>query len=445
MSRKNDPKVINGWAFYDWANSVYNLVITSTIFPLFYQNVAVHYTRVNGEEKTVNLVRFFGREFVNTELYSYVFSFSFLVVVLIVPLLSGIADYKGNKKSYLKFFCYMGALACLSLFFFDPDHLELSMLSPFIASIGFWASWVFYNAYLPEIATPDQHDRVSAKGYSLGYTGSVTLLVFILAMNKLYGMDIRYGFLMVGVWWAGFAQFTYRRLPNGNGKKADDPNERYFYKGFQEIKKVWFELQTLPRLKKFLAAFFTYNMGVQTIMLLAVLFASTEIDWPVGPDGEKDSSGLIISIIIIQLIAIVGAMVMSRLSKRIGNISVLKIGVFIWVLVCVIAYSIHSPAEFYVLAAIVGFVMGGIQSMSRSTYAKMLPKTKDHASYFSFYDVIEKMGLVIGPFLFGWLNGVTGGMRTSVLMLMTIFVVGMGLLFLLKNSDVPEGKGEIAG
>lgn len=442
MSRKNDPKVINGWAFYDWANSVYSLVITSTIFPIFFQNVAVHYTRINGDDREVSLIRFFGREFVNTELYSYIFSLSFLIIVLTVPILSGIADYKGNKKSFMKFFCYMGAFACISLYFFDKDQLELSMLSPFLASIGFWGSLVFYNAYLPEIATPDQHDRVSAKGFSLGYIGSVLLLVFILAMNKIYNWDIRNGFLLVGLWWAGFAQITYSRLPEREARNTEKVDRRYLYKGFQELKKVWLELQTIPRLKKFLAAFFTFNMGVQTIMLLAVLFASTEIDWPLGPDGEKDSSGLIISIIIIQLIAIVGATVMSRLSKRIGNISVLKIGVFIWILVCVIAYLIHTPTEFYILAAIVGFVMGGIQSMSRSTYAKMLPDTKDHASYFSFYDVLEKMGLVIGPFLFGWLNGVTEGMRTSVLMLMFIFVVGMGLLFLMKNSDLPEGAGE---
>lgn len=442
MLKKNDPKVINGWAFYDWANSVYNLVITSTIFPLFYESQVVHHTGVqNGE--TVSLVRFFGREFVNTELYSYIYSLSFLVILLIVPFLSGIADYKGNKKSFMKFFCYLGAAACISLYFFDKNHLELSMISPFLASIGFWASLVFYNAYLPEIATPDQHDRVSAKGFSLGYFGSVLLLVSILIAMKGFDMPIRYSFLLVGVWWAGFSQYTYARLPDNSNGSGEGKEKGSIYKGLLELKKVWLELQTLPRLKKFLAAFFTYNMGVQTIMLLAVLFASTEIDWPIDENGKRDDSGLIISIIIIQVIAIFGAFVLSRLSKRLGNIKVLQIAVVIWIGVCLIAYAIHTPTEFYILAAIVGFVMGGIQSMSRSTYSKMLPKTKDHASYFSFFDVLEKMGLVIGPFLFGWLNGITGGMRMSVLMLMIIFIIGLILLFTMKNrTDVELASAE---
>jgi len=435
MLEKNNPKVINGWAFYDWANSVYNLVITSTIFPLFYESQVFHTTEQRGDS-TVNIVKFFGREFVNTELYSYIFSASFLVIVLIVPFLSGIADYKGNKKSFMKFFCYLGSAACISLFFFDKNHLEISMLAPFLASIGFWSSIVFYNAYLPEIATPDMHDKVSARGFSLGYFGSVLLLISILIALKGYNMPIRWSFLLVGIWWAGFAQVTYARLPNNplNGGVKKDKGS--ITKGFLELKKVWLELQTLPRLKKFLAAYFTYNMGVQTIMLLAVLFASTEIDWPIDENGERDNSGLIISIIIIQVIAILGAFVLSRLSTRIGNIQVLRIAVLIWIVVCVIAYLIHTPTEFYILAALVGFVMGGIQSMSRSTYSKMLPETKDHASYFSFFDVLEKMGLVIGPFLFGWMNGITGGMRMSVLMLMSIFIIGLLLLFTLKNREV---------
>ena len=418
---------------YDWANSVYNLVITTAIFPIYFETVAVHFVKET-PEGPLNMVRFFGYEFVNTQLYSYIFSLSFLLIVILVPILSGVADYKGNKKSFLKFFCYLGSLSCISLFFFDPEHLEISMLSPFFASIGFWGSLVFYNAYLPEIASAKNQDRVSAKGFSLGYIGSVLLLVAILVASKGFDMPIKYGFLAVGVWWAGFAQITYARLPNDlytREKKVKD--KKYIYRGLLELKKVWKEVQALPRLKKFLAAYFTYNTGVQTVMLLAVLFAATEIDWPLDENGDKDNSGLIISIIIIQLIAIVGAHFMSKLSGRIGNIRVLRICVSIWITVCIFAYFIHSPLEFYCLAVLVGFVMGGIQALSRSTYAKMLPETEDHASYFSFYDVLEKLGLVIGPFLFGFINGQTGGMRMSVLMLMSFFIVGMALLFTVKH------------
>ena len=433
MIVKNDPKIINGWTFYDWANSVYNLVITSVVFPKFFLAQTESLTGL-----PANTVEFFGREFNNVELYSYIFSVSFIVVSFLVPLLSGIADYLGNKKRFMQFFCYLGALSCISMFFFDVNHLEISMLSPFFASIGFWGSLVFYNSYLPEIATPDQHDRISAKGFSLGYVGSILLLISIIVALKIFPEDgdrvTRLGFIAVGLWWAGFAQFTYLRLPNNVYDKKPDKEKGYIYKGFRELQKVWNQLTEQPQLKRFLFSFFIYNMGVQTIMLLAVVFADTEINWPIDEvTGEPDKTGLIVSIILIQLVAVLGALVMSRLSKKIGNIAVIKIAVVFWFLICVRAYFITEPGQFYVLAAGVGFVMGGIQSMSRSTYSKMLPETTDHASYFSFYDVLEKIGLIIGPFLFGFANGHLGGMRNAVIILGTIFILGFISLFWVKS------------
>jgi UMF1 family MFS transporter len=374
------------------------------------------------------------------ELYSYIFSASFIVVSLLVPLLSGIADYLGNKKRFMQFFCYLGALSCMSMFFFDVNHLEISMLSPFLASIGFWGSLVFYNSYLPEIATPDQHDRISAKGFSLGYIGSILLLISIIVALKLFPENgdriTRYGFVAVGLWWAGFAQITYLRLPSNVYDKKPEKGKGYIYKGYRELQKVWSELSEQRQLKRFLFSFFIYNMGVQTIMLLAVVFADVEINWPFDPaTGEQDKTGLIVSIILIQLVAVVGAFVMSRLSRIVGNISVIKIAVVVWIVICLTAYFITEPNQFYGLAAAVGFVMGGIQSMSRSTYSKMLPETTDHASYFSFYDVLEKIGLIIGPFLFGFVTGqFDGDMRSAVVILGSIFILGFISLFWVKSS-----------
>lgn len=434
MITKNDPRIINGWTFYDWANSVYNLVITSVVFPKFFLSQTADIPGL-----AHNTVLFFGREYNNVELYSYVFSASFVVVSLLVPLLSGIADYLGNKKRFMQFFCYLGALSCISMFFFDVNHLEVSMLSPFFASIGFWGSLVFYNSYLPEIATPDQHDRISAKGFSLGYVGSIILLITIIVGLKMYpdiaGKITRFGFIAVGLWWAGFAQITYRRLPNNVYDKKVDKEKGYIYKGYRELQKVWKELSDQGQLKRFLFSYFVYNMGVQTIMLLAVVFADEEINWPIV-DGVADKSGLIVSIILIQLVAVVGAFIMSRLSRKIGNIAVIKFAVIIWIGICVTAYFISEPSEFYALAAAVGFVMGGIQSMSRSTYSKMLPETTDHASYFSFYDVLEKIGLIIGPFLFGYSTGKFGGMRNAVVILASIFVIGLISLFFVNSKKV---------
>tara|TARA_B100001059_G_scaffold75947_1_gene73545 strand:+ start:27337 stop:28695 length:1359 start_codon:yes stop_codon:yes gene_type:complete len=433
--KKNDPKVINAWTFYDWANSVYNLIISTAIFPIFYQTVTKNHASQNGLVRVINgesvdMVKFFGREFINTELYSYVYSLSFLLVVFMVPILSGIADYSGTKKRFMQFFCYLGATGCISLYFFDVNHLEMSMLPLFFASIGFWGSLVFYNSFLLEIADKDQHDQISARGFALGYIGSVLLLITILLLTQvLQVMPVRYAFALVGIWWIGFAQYTYYYLPNSSHYEKREKQHNIIWYGYKELIKVWKQLKNHKKVKWFLASYFTYNMGVQTVMLLAVLFASKEINWI--EDGEwwqSDKIGLIVSIILIQLIAVSGAYALSSLSKKIGNLKTLMISTFIWIICTVIAYFINLPLEFYFLAIIVGFVMGGTQSLSRSTYSKMLPQTDDPASFFSFYDVMEKVGLIIGPFMFGLLEGIFGNMRMSVLMMMVFFILGFLLL-----------------
>jgi len=413
-------KVENAWAFYDLANSSYPLVITSAILPIYYGSVAKHSTRII-DGKEVDYVQFFGAEFINTELYSYAFSFSFLIVALISPILSGIADYSAAKKKFLKFFCYLGGLSCMSMIFFSMDRFELSMLSVILASVGFWGSLVFYNAFLPEIAPPEEHDRVSAKGFAMGYVGSVVLLILNLIAIQAFDMNPKYAFFTVGIWWIGFAQVTYYFLPEGSIKKSHNGN--ILTKGYQELNKVWKEFMGIKRLNRYLTAYFVFSMGVQTVMLMAAVFGDREINWP-----EGDRSGMLISILIIQLIASVGAYFFAWLSKKTHNLFVLRIIIFIWVFICMVAYFITEPVEFYSLAAGVGFVMGGVQSMARSTYSKMLPETKDHASYFSFFDVLEKIGIVLGTFLFGFIQGITGSMRDSVVSVVVFFILGFILL-----------------
>ncbi|MBA3899751.1 MAG: MFS transporter [Bacteroidetes bacterium] len=428
---KYNLKTANAWAFYDWANSVYPLVITTAIFPIFYENL----TSVTLGETIHDSVFFFSMSFKNTEIYSYVIAFSFLIVSVISPLLSGIADYTGSKKKFMKFFCYLGALSCASLYFFDVARLEWGLFSVMMASIGFWGSLIFYNAFLPEIAPPEDHDRLSAKGYSLGYIGSSILLILnlIVIMNyEIFGFEnahqpTQYAFLTVGLWWIGFAQVTFARLPDNQINRKPNGNNVVF-KGFQELKKVWGELNDTPRLKRFLAAFFIYSMAVQTIMLMAVLFGKKEVK------GMEDAN-LIISVLIIQFIAVGGAYLFSWLSSKIGNIKALGSAVFIWILICLGTYFfVYEAFHFYFAAAAVGLVMGGIQSLSRSTYSKLLPKTTDNASYFSFYEILEKLGIVIGMFSFGFIEGFTGSMRNSILALITFFVIGFILLLRIPKS-----------
>lgn len=430
-------KVINGWAMYDWANSAYNLVITSTIFPAYF--VAITSSgNGNGQHK----VSFFGREFVNTALMDYALSVVFLLVAFSSPILSSIADYRRNKKVYLRWFSFMGSAACLGLFFFTPDRIELGIIFFSIAALGYWASLVFYNSYLPDIAAPEDQDRISAKGFALGYVGSVLLQIicFILILNpgileSLFGFDAsdktlgpRFSFLLVGLWWFGFAQFTLRVLPLSS-KAERKAKKHVLVNGFHELQLVWKQLKQMAVLKRFLLSFFLYNMGVQTVMLVAAGFGKKEI----FPNPE-DEPKLLITIILIQLVAIIGAIGLSRLSKKIGNMWVLIMAVSIWILVCIAGYYVQTQTQFYILAACVGLVMGGIQSMSRSTYSKLLPPTQDTTSFFSFYDVTEKIAIVIGIFTFGYLEELTGSMRNSIIALGIFFVLGLIALFYTKKA-----------
>lgn len=420
----NKKKIQNAWAMYDWANSVYSLVITSTIFPIYFNSVTK-------SEDRGDLVNFFGIEVVNTVLYSYSISFSFLVIALISPLLSGIADSGGKKLTFMKFFAYLGSLACVGLFFFDGDNLEFGIICAILASIGYAGSIVFYNAFLPEIATESEFDFLSAKGFSLGYIGSVILLVVNLAMIELPevfglsdgGQAARWSFLITGIWWAGFSQITFRYLPNNPYKKK--VNKEILLVGYKEIKKVFLKVKASPVMNRFLAAFLFYSMGVQTVMYLAATFGDKELGLP----GDK----LIITILIIQIVAIGGSYLFAYVSKLYGNKASLVIMVFIWVFICAGAYFVESANQFFALAFVVGMVMGGIQSLSRSTYSKLIPvETTDHASYFSFFDVTEKVAIVLGTFCYGFIEQLTGNMRNSSLALGLFFFVGLGFLILLK-------------
>lgn len=412
-------KVLNGWAMYDWANSTYSLVITSTMFPAYYLAIAP-------EE-----VKLLGRTYPRESLASYVIAASFLVIALLSPILSSIADYKGNKKGFLQFFCYLGSIACAGLIFFTEDNIGYGLLMSMLASVGYCGSIVFYNAYLPEIAAEADQDRVSAKGFAMGYTGSVILMVVCLVfitLNEQLGWGlgswpVRLSFLSVAIWWAGFAQVTFNRLP-ASATNNLRPEHSIFVNGFYELKKVWNQLNHYPALKRFLRSFFFYNMGVQTVMYMAPYFAEDEL--------KMESTQLIITILIIQLVAILGAYIFSLVSKKAGNIIALICIIIMWIGICVFAYYTKSVNEFYVLAFLVGMVMGGVQSLSRSTYSKLLPETKDTASYFSFYDVCDKVGTVIGTLTFGYVAEIFNGMRNSVLALMSYFIIGLILLLFVR-------------
>ena len=426
-------KIVNAWAMYDWANSVYNLVITTTFFPIYF-------TAVTKAAYGENTVPFLGRNFKNTSLYDYSLAFAYLIIALLLPILSSIADSRGNKKKFMQFFCYLGGLACCGLFFFKGAHPSVLLgIGCFVlAAIGYIGSLVFYNSYLPEIAAPEDRDRISAKGFSMGYIGSVLLqaigfglvLFFSGKGDNTSGPLIT--FLLVGIWWMGFAQIPFAFLPKSQ-PAAKKLHSNFLTDGFVELNKVLQQVKKLSVLKRFLFSFFFYSMGVQTVMLAATIFGAQVLHLP--------DTKLIVTVVLIQIVAIAGAYLMARLSAKFGNLKVLMATVVFWIVICIAAYLIAGLAEkginaeygFYALAIGVGLVMGGIQSLSRSTYSKLMPETKDTASFFSFYDVTEKIAIVIGMFSFGFIDEKLG-MKNSVLSLIVFFTIGLiGLLFALKK------------
>ncbi len=418
-SEKNNPRVINGWAFFDWANSAYALVITVAIFPGYFLTLT---------DDTVNVLGF---RMSDSTLYAWSIALAYLVIALVSPILSGIADFGGRKKSFLRFFTTLGALACISLLFFTSmDTLWVGVLGFILATVGFAGGIVFYNSFLPLIATEDRYDDVSAKGFSYGFIGSVILLVINLVVIMNFGWfgfsdglrAVPTAFVMVGLWWLGFAQIPLNRLPED---KPQGPTENLLGKGYQELKKAWRNLRGDANTLSFLIAFFCYNAGVQAVLFLASTFAEKELKFT--------TSGLILLILVLQIVAIGGATLFAKISGRKGNKFSLMVMLVIWTAICIVGYFVQTGADFYLLAAAVGVVMGGIQSLSRSTYAKLLPKdTPDTASYFSFYDVMDKVSTVVGTFTFGFVEQLTGGMRNSVMALAVFFVVSLVVLAMVK-------------
>ena len=440
---KDNKRITTGWTFYDWANSVYPLVITSSIFPIYWSSVIKQITHTDSGQSPVD---FLGMRVPGSSLNQYAISFSFLLIALVSPFLTSLADFSGRKKLFLQIFCYLGAASCAGLFFFSAETLTLSTFVFIAATVGFSGSIVFYNSYLPEISTEAKYDSLSAKGFAMGYIGSVILLVICLVINQFHdavgitaGRAAQLSFLLTGIWWAGFAQIPFATLPPDPGRPADAPasSDGWLLNGFHELGKVWDQLRQLPVLKQFLLAYFTYNMGVQTVMYVATLFGTDELHLPEGQ--------LIITILLLQVVAIAGAWLFAKLSERIGNTRALSWSVFIWMLICIAGYFVQAGWSFFVLAAVIGLTMGAIQSLSRSTYSKIIPEnTPNSAAFFSFFDVTEKLSIVIGTATFGIINQVMGSMRYSILALIVFFILGLIFLLGLRGKKLREDPADAA-
>ena len=435
----DNKKIINGWAMFDWANSAFALVITTAIFPGYLEAVLP------------DEVVIMGIKLKDSVILGFSISVAYIIISLALPLLTGIADYGRKKMPFMKFFTVMGGLACFALFFFvSPQTLGIGLIGFILGVIGFAGGQVFYNSYLPDIVSEEKYDSVSAKGFSYGYIGSVLLLVFNLVMitfptafgldkltyeGSFFGEDpgalaARISFVMVGIWWIGFSQITFNRLPVRESRKLSSD---ILSKGYQEIKKVWNMLKHIASTKRFLIAFFCYSAGAQTAIFLASIFAIKELHF--------ETTELIIVVLILQIVGIGGAYLFAKLSEKYGNKLILTIILLIWSLICISAFFVEGKVWFYTIAGFVGLVMGGVQSLSRSTYSKLIPEgTEDTASFFSFFDVLEKTAIVLGTLTFSFLDQ-QSGMRISILGLAIFFIVGMLILSTVKSDRLKPKVG----
>ena len=441
LIEKDNKRITNGWTFYDWANSVYPLVITSSIFPIYWGSMVKAVTHTDSGKTPVD---FLGLHVPGTSLQNYSVSAAFLIIALISPLLTSLADFSGRKKLFLQIFCYIGAISCAGLYFFEPSTFTISVFVFIMATVGFSGSIVFYNSYLPDISSEAKFDSLSARGFSMGYIGSVLLLVLCLLLiqgptlsgTPMFGLSVgkatRLSFLMTGIWWVGFAQIPFFTLPPDPGRAPGAVSDSgWLLNGFRELGKVWEETKKQPNLKRFLLAYFTYNMGVQTVMYVATIFGDKEL--------HLESTALIVTILLLQVVAILGAYLFAKLSERIGNTRALSWSVAIWGCICVAGYFVQAGWSFYALASVIGLTMGGIQSLSRSTYSKIIPEnTPNSAAFFSFFDVTEKLSIVIGTAVFGVIAQITGSMRNSILSLIVFFILGFIFLLTLRGKKLRE-------
>jgi len=416
----NDPKVINAWCSYDIANSAYVLSVNTVLYPIFYQ-------QVTQQAFHSEMITFLGLTLKNTVLYEYAVALGYFLVILLTLSLSGIADTGGYRKRFMQGFTVLGSFACVGLYFFTGENIGLGLILPMLAVAGFAGSLVYYNSFLPIIATPDRHDRISARGFSFGYAGSMLLLVFNLFSLKeyrLFGFSgsqeaMRFSFIEVGIWWLVVSQVAFYYLREE--RKEVRWNPALFARGFHEIFAVFGYIRKQKTLYRFLLAFFFFSMGVQTVIIVASLFGKAEL-------GISDTM-LIMTILIIQVVAILGAYFFGKVSTRFGNRTSLLWMLSVWIFVCVSASFVRTGIQFYIISALVGLVMGGIQSQARSTWSKLIPPgTADTASFFSFYDSTEKLAIVLGMLGFGLIEQITGSMRNSALLLSLFFVVSLFIL-----------------
>lgn len=438
----NDRKQIFAWAMYDWANSAYITTVTVAVLPIYFSG-----TVVPADGFLIG-----GTRYSATTLWAFLISLSTFIIFLTAPVLGAVADFTATKKRFLMAFCWGGSLFATLLFFCGSGDVWKTMAFFLIAQIGFVGGNVFYDAFLPHIASEDRMDRVSGKGYAYGYLGGgiqFALSIALISWHGALGIDralaARIAMMSAGLWWAGFSAVTFLILKETG--TAEPLPERYrrlprplaFIRlGIDRTVATALRVRRYSHLLLFLVAFMIYDDGIQTVITMATIYGAEEIG--------LDASVLMLTLLIIQCIALFGALLFSRLGERITAKRALLITLFLWSGVVIYASRfLAGPVGYMVLGIVVGIVLGGSQSLSRSLYGSMIPP-RSSAEFYGFYSVFSKFSAIWGPLVFGIIRQVSGSSRNAIISLVVFFLVGMVLLSFVdvkkakeaRNSDLSE-------
>src|SRR3990172_6441390 len=443
-----DKKEIRGWAMYDWAISAFSTTV-GTVFLGPYLASLVAAAALKFPD---GMARFLGIPIAPDSFMPYVVSISVFLQVIFLPILGAIADYSHLRKQMMRFFATIGALATIGLFVVTEPLWWLGGLLFMLANLAFGAAMVFYNSYLPDIASEDQRDRVSSFGWAMGYLGGGLLLLLNLVFFLTYeqfgiptGLAVRINLASAGVWWMGFSFITWARLRARKASKPLPQNETYMSVGFKQLGKTLKEIKSFPETLKYLVAYFLYNDGIQTVIAVSATFAAA----PVIRGGiEVDQSTLTMVILMIQFVAFGGALFWGKLAKWVGAKNSIIISLVVGAGVTVFAFfglkRETRILQFWVMGFFIALVMGGSQAISRSIFAQMVPSGKE-AEYFSFYEISERGTSWIGPMLFGLVNQLFGNLRPAILSLIFFFVMGLILLPFVNVDKAINDVKEAAG
>jgi UMF1 family MFS transporter len=433
---KNDPKTVFGWCMYDWANSAYNTTVAVGLLPVYFASVVV-----GPDGATIGATTYSA-----TAIWGFVVGLGAFIAFLLSPTLGAVADLASAKKRFLLFFAYTGSLFTLLLYFSEAGDVWSTLVFFLISEVCFISANVFYDAFLPHIATDDKMDMVSGMGFSYGYVGGglqLALAFGLVAAHDKFGISqtqaVRIGILGAGLWWAGFTIFTAKNLFEANRENTLPeqyrgwrfPPAAYARLGLSQLLKTTKRLRKFRHLVLFLVAYMLYNDGIQTVISLSTIYGKDEL--------KLSTTTLLVTLLIIQGVASVGAILFSRVAELAGTKRAIMSTLVLWSLVVVYAYFIETTIQFFAVGIMAGIVLGGSQALSRSYYGSMIPEQLS-AEYYGFYTVFSKFSAILGPFVFAIIRQMTGSARNSILSIVAFFIVGLVILYFVDEKKAREAK-----